>query len=339
MLTSRNTDLQPIQDNDTRWLSHYSSIERALIIKSRLQLFSERYQQAYDLEPLSAEDWNILEELYAVLQPFFAAVKDLQSHATEGHHGSVWEWIPTIEYLWKFCQHKLVEYQAKYGKNHAMAIACQNAWQKLDIYWRASDKAETMYAAATLLAPCGRKAYFERNWPEEEMTSMIETVHSYYLEFYANQIPVPDKTKTIAYRPTPREMMLGMHTTMSESQQQTQGDAFFVYINKPPERDEVDVLNWWLQYGPIELRQMALDILSIPAMSAEVERVFSSAKRLLTPDRNALNIESLEIYETLRNWWRGDIILQRQDDGTPEELEGSDSDEEEGDSEVGDDEV
>ena len=32
----------------------------------------------------------------------------------------------------------------------------------------------------------------------------------------------------------------------------------------------------------------ALDTLSIPAMSAECERVFSSAKKLITPERNAL---------------------------------------------------
>ena len=81
---------------------------------------------------------------------------------------------------------------------------------------------------------------------------------------------------------------------------------------------------------------MALDILSIPAMSAEVERVFSSSRRLIAPDRNALTVESLEIFELLRNWWRGDVILQRKDDGTPEY---EDSEEDDSDSEVGDDEV
>jgi hypothetical protein len=48
-------------------------------------------------------------------------------------------------------------------------------------------------------------------------------------------------------------------------------------------------------------------------MSAEVERVFSSAKRLLTPERNSINDESLEIFEVLRNWWLHDIVLQQPD--------------------------
>ena len=64
---------------------------------------------------------------------------------------------------------------------------------------------------------------------------------------------------------------------------------------------------------------MAFDILSIPAMSAEVERIFSSTKRALTPDRNALTVESLEVYELLRNWWRGEIILHYSDGQEEEE--------------------
>jgi len=56
-------------------------------------------------------------------------------------------------------------------------------------------------------------------------------------------------------------------------------------------------------------------------MSAEVERVFSPSKRALTPDRHNLTVESLEIYELLRNWWRGDIVLQRSDSDEEEETQ------------------
>lgn len=94
------------------------------------------------------------------------------------------------------------------------------------------------------------------------------------------------------------------------------------------------MLNWWQQFEPVGLRSMAIDIIPCPAMSAEIERVFSSTKRLFTPDRNALTTESLEKFEWLRNWWRSDIIMQRHDDGTPQEIEGSDSGDEAGDDEV-----
>jgi hypothetical protein len=47
---------------------------------------------------------------------------------------------------------------------------------------------------------------------------------------------------------------------------------------------------------------MLLDLLSIPAMSAEIERVFSSTKRLVTPDRNRLNVDTIEELQLLKYW-------------------------------------
>ena len=49
-----------------------------------------------------------------------------------------------------------------------------------------------------------------------------------------------------------------------------------------------------------ELRQQALDLLSIPVMSAEVERVFSSVKRLVTADRNRLQDTTIEMLALLK---------------------------------------
>jgi hypothetical protein len=47
---------------------------------------------------------------------------------------------------------------------------------------------------------------------------------------------------------------------------------------------------------------MALDTLSIPAMSAELERVFSQAKRFYTDDRNRLLADSFEVLQCLKQW-------------------------------------
>jgi hAT family C-terminal dimerisation region len=47
---------------------------------------------------------------------------------------------------------------------------------------------------------------------------------------------------------------------------------------------------------------MALDLLSIPAMSAEPERLFSAAKISITDRRNRLGIQSIEALECLKSW-------------------------------------
>jgi hypothetical protein len=53
---------------------------------------------------------------------------------------------------------------------------------------------------------------------------------------------------------------------------------------------------------------MAFDIFSIPAMSSEVERVFSSAKKLITDKRNCLGSDVVEACETQRHWLKAGLV-------------------------------
>jgi hypothetical protein len=47
---------------------------------------------------------------------------------------------------------------------------------------------------------------------------------------------------------------------------------------------------------------MALDILSIPAMSASIERLFSSANITVSDRRNRLTPNTIEMIESLKSW-------------------------------------
>jgi hAT family C-terminal dimerisation region len=46
-------------------------------------------------------------------------------------------------------------------------------------------------------------------------------------------------------------------------------------------------------------------------MSAECERIFSSTKKLITPERNRMHEQILEAYECLRNRWDRGLIVQQ----------------------------
>jgi hypothetical protein len=46
-------------------------------------------------------------------------------------------------------------------------------------------------------------------------------------------------------------------------------------------------------------------------MSTEYERVFSSAKKLLTPERNRLTEDIIEAYECLKPWRKEELIQQQ----------------------------
>jgi hAT family C-terminal dimerisation region len=66
-------------------------------------------------------------------------------------------------------------------------------------------------------------------------------------------------------------------------------------------------ISWWLE--PTQqstfpnLSRMAIDILSIPVMSAEPERLFSSAKITITDRRNQLKSDIIEALECLQSWY------------------------------------
>ena len=88
--------------------------------------------------------------------------------------------------------------------------------------------------------------------------------------------------------------------------------AFDAYINSPViELGDNSAIFSWLRRSstiPSSIRQMCIDLLSIPAMSAEVERVFSSTKRTVTTDRNRLTDDTIGKLQLLKYWWQYDLI-------------------------------
>ena len=53
---------------------------------------------------------------------------------------------------------------------------------------------------------------------------------------------------------------------------------------------------------------MALDFFSVPAMSAECERVFSLAKIALATQRLHMNETTLEPLICLKLWWKANVF-------------------------------
>jgi hypothetical protein len=54
---------------------------------------------------------------------------------------------------------------------------------------------------------------------------------------------------------------------------------------------------------------MAIDILSIPAMIAESERIFFRARRTILWERMQLGNENIEKSDCLKNWMRSDPTM------------------------------
>ena len=83
-------------------------------------------------------------------------------------------------------------------------------------------------------------------------------------------------------------------------------DKYDRFIQSELVCDIKDPRRWWIEETQQKLypnlSKMALDMLSIPAMSAEPERLFSGAKISITDRRNRLGIESIQALECLKSW-------------------------------------
>jgi hypothetical protein len=79
---------------------------------------------------------------------------------------------------------------------------------------------------------------------------------------------------------------------------------------EPGERRIRDPIKYWIEReeGYPRLSRMALDFLTIQAMSAECKRAFSSAGKMVMAERNKLKVKTIAICQVLRSWYLTGVI-------------------------------
>ena len=183
-----------------------------------------------------------------------------------------------------------------------LEIAYQSAWEKLDKYNSKTDENHEIYAAAALLNPCLRKTWFNQRWTgvsEPFIARMLTWNRRIWESEYRQHGPEAPRFNINS----PHDSFLAR--TQPRRPQQDQ-DEFDNYVNgeQVPLTNWSDhnIFEWWLHAPFPSLRQWAFDLLSVPAMSAEVERVFSQTRRLITNDRNRLGSEMVEQLACMKHW-------------------------------------
>ena len=123
------------------------------------------------------------------------------------------------------------------------------------------------------------------------------------------------------YRPTstqieviqePKQQPLNAFTTWKQQQSARRADHIDEYARYtreplvPQDYIKQGACSWWLEERQQRLypnlSRMALDMLTIPAMSAAPERLFSSANITISDRRNRLYGDTTEAIECLKSW-------------------------------------
>lgn len=334
-------ELAPKADNRTRWNSTFCMLQRALTLRKAVDLFCLQYIESKELDKSFKLDdlaWSRLQSLCDILQYFEYATKPLEGSASQGHHGALWECPPAMELLLKQLEQLKLQYPQSHGlqaiaisstatvprRRHVilpsepladqfLAIAINNAWVKLDQYYTLTDRS-IAYVAAVVLNPTHKWVYFEKHWASKpEWLVKVKASFQTFWEQYRDAHPVPNQEATTNLRPQrPQHLQAHMESLYDDDSDSDDGkDDLQKYLDtkrrKAP-KDELyfNPIKWWLdnQGDFPTLSSLALDLLSIPAMATEDERVFSSTGKLITADRNALDEGSIEAVECLRHWSR-----------------------------------
>jgi hAT family C-terminal dimerisation region len=219
-----------------------------------------------------------------------------------------------------------------------ISTGVNNCWEKLCKYYELMDSSP-VYAAAVVLNPQNKWDYFEMSWRDnpEWIARAEESVEELWLTMYKdsrNPAKAQSTTKNAPadlFHPPSQEgpsefaQWVSKHMQTRPSSKEIQ-DEYQRYLETDhfPNQQSGEILSktqksvnlctfwaWYEEQYP-SLARMACDVLSIPAMSAECERVFSSSKLLLSDRRARLKEEIIEASECLRAWVLADQASEHQ---------------------------
>ncbi|KAM4065529.1 transposase-like protein [Hirsutella rhossiliensis] len=280
--------LEIVADGKTRWNSIYMMINRALELRSAIELYQSRWQKPKndpvhrDLTKdfLGAADWAELERFHNFLKPFYVLTKTMEGNANnasaEGGHGAVWETLKTMDYL--FVKFKQAAEETRFEEPSHFKSGIDCGWRKLEDYYVKTDRTP-VYRAALALHPSYGYDYFERHWKSamnrpQWYSDMQSAVGSLFDE-YARQAEVETQAQAGLlegdaeieaevndYSSFGKRSIRSLNTQRKRVKAVTELDIFQTRPIYAHDLDVADPLEWWNRHQseyPV-LYRMALDL-------------------------------------------------------------------------------
>lgn len=247
-------------------------IERGLKLCRRIDIYClESHDHALAIDRLANDDWESLTSFYEILRPFKKETMNLQGHGTTGSYGTAWEVLPTIYRLLKHTREKQAEYlniaMFIYGdpKSHHIYHSLTLCIKKLEKYQNLLSQTP-IYAAATVMNPTKKWAWFDQRRPEYKDKAELG-VQQIWDDFYKNRLPTPFPSSVTVDHP-------GSNTDDDclDNEPFSEVDPYTEYCQASRISDQSckpkDLANWWRAHPQMKVSRMAWDTLAIPAMSA-----------------------------------------------------------------------
>jgi hypothetical protein len=231
-----------------------------------------------------------------------------------------------MDYLFVKFKQAAEETQFEEPSHFKSGIDC--GWAKLEDYYIKTDRTP-IYRAALALHPSYGYDYFERHWKNamdrpqwySDMQSAVGSLFDEYVrqaevETQAQAGLLEDEADEIEadvndYSSFGKRSIRSLHTQRKKVKAVSDLDLFQTRPIYPQDLDVANPLEWWnrhqLEY-PV-LYRMALDLFSMPGMSADCERVFSQTKKMITDERNRLAPEVVEADQLQKHWLMRGLVV------------------------------
>ena len=289
---------------------------------------------------LTENDWDELQQFYELLLPLEMTTKEIEGRAAHGHSGAVWEVIKMLDYLFDHIKksQRAVDTArgraggVKFTERYRAGLKAGESY--INKYYTLCNRSP-IYRMAIALHPGKRLDYFHVYWKASKASvTEAERVCKAFYEEYAREheptatdddndviltsiepLPLPERPDNPRKRIHSSWLTFGdpMANPTPERKRRKAKDEWERYTEDSITQKDCncsDPLAWWLERRadyPI-LSKIAINLFSIPAMSAEAERVFSSARRVIDDERNHLGDDVFEAIECQKHWIRNGLV-------------------------------
>ena len=289
-------------------------------------------------DKLEDSDWDVIEVFLKVLGAFDAISTRLQGNGEpdeDGHirSGAFWEYFQSFEFLLNHLETLKTNTDLVDGlDSNSVAMVRSHinlAWEKLDSYYQ--KLCPPAYASAIVLHPCYGWAalakYFKGNphakeWLSEYKHSVKKLWENDYQNMPLKSAGASSASASISYK-----VRSEFETFLDSAMQDDEDDMTAMNAGIDPFLDEYErycrtwrradpqlyqenPYLWWKAHEKEypRLSRMASDVLSIPAMSAQTEREFSSCGRMVGALRTRLDRRGIAMSQCVRSWKTCGII-------------------------------
>ena len=207
-----------------------------------------------------------------------------------------------------------------------MRVSINNAWVKMNQYYILLAESP-LFTASVILHPGYGLRWLKKAWAQKDQwVADAEAELGIYFERWYHDTEHPSSSFSAAPSPSPSPSLSPSPASSPGPRQAPRREPPLLkewMKNRVPYEDDgeedgelqryyrlrintndVDAIQWWVDRRAefLRLSRLALDILAIPAMAADCERVFSVAKLMITSQRHALHDDTIERMQMLKHW-------------------------------------